>query len=78
MCCGATKPVHRNYWACALEPENQNYWAHVQQLLKPTHPRACAQKQEKPPQWEASTPQLESGPRSPQLEKSLHINKDPA
>ena len=33
-CCGATKPVCRNYWACALEPESHNYWAHVPQLLK--------------------------------------------
>ena len=21
----ATKPVHHNYWACALEPRNHNY-----------------------------------------------------
>ena len=24
-CCGATKPVHHNYWACALEPVSHNY-----------------------------------------------------
>ena len=35
-CCGATKPVRHNYWACALEPTNHNYWADVPQLLKPT------------------------------------------
>ena len=35
-CRGATKPVHHNYWACALEPESHNYWACVPQLLKPT------------------------------------------
>ena len=34
-CRGATKPVHHNYWACALEPTSHNYWAHVPQLLKP-------------------------------------------
>ena len=34
-CCGATKPVSHNYWACALEPASHNYWAHVLQLLKP-------------------------------------------
>ena len=34
-CCGATKPVRHNYWACALEPASHNYWAHVPQLLKP-------------------------------------------
>ena len=41
-CRGATKPVHHNYWACALEPASHNYWAHVPQLLKPAHPRARA------------------------------------
>ena len=35
-CCGPTKPMHHNYWACALEPVSHNYWAHVPQLLKPT------------------------------------------
>ena len=25
-CRGATKPVHHNYWACALEPVCHNYW----------------------------------------------------
>ena len=39
-CCGATKSVHHNYWACALEPTSHNYWARAPQ-------------QEKPPQWEA-------------------------
>ena len=34
-CRGATKPVHHNYWACALEPASHNYWARVPQLLKP-------------------------------------------
>ena len=24
-CCGATKPVHHNYGACALEPASHNY-----------------------------------------------------
>ena len=34
-CCGATKPVHHNYWAWALGPTNCKYWARVPQLLKP-------------------------------------------
>ena len=34
--CGAAKPVHHNYWACALEPTSHNYCTHVLQLLKPT------------------------------------------
>ena len=35
-CHGATKPVHHNYWAWALEPAIHNCWAHKPQLLKPT------------------------------------------
>ena len=38
-CCGATKPMHHNYWACALGPASHIYWARVLQLLKP----ACLQ-----------------------------------
>ena len=38
-------------------------------------PRDCAPKQEKPPEWEAHGPQLESSSDSLQLEKS---NEDPA
>ena len=68
-CCGATKPVRPNYWACALEPVSHNYWAHVPQLLKPAHCRA------RMPQLvslraattEARTPRA----RAPQQEKPL-------
>ena len=35
ICCGANKPGHHNYWACALEPTCHNYWACVSQLLSP-------------------------------------------
>ena len=75
---GATKPMCHNYRACAPAPGSRHYWAHVLQLLKPAYPRACAQQQEKPPQWEAGAVQLESSPCSLQLEKSLHSNEDPA
>ena len=34
-CCGAAKPMCRNYWACALEAASHNYWARVPQLRKP-------------------------------------------
>ena len=33
------------------------------------HPSACAPQQEKPPEWDAHAPQLESSPCSPQREK---------
>ena len=36
-CRRATKPIHHNYWACALEPVSHNCWARVPQLLKPVH-----------------------------------------
>ena len=54
-CREATKPVHHNYWACALEPASHSNWARVPQILKsaPVLPRAHAPQQEKPPQREA-------------------------
>ena len=45
--CKATQPMH-------------NYWTHMPQLPKRAYSRACAPQQEKPPQWEAHTLQLES------------------
>ena len=53
-CRRATKPVHHNDWACALEPASHNYWAHV--------PRARAPQQEKPPRWEARALQRRVAP----------------
>ena len=55
-CRGTTEPMHHNYWACALEPASHNYWARVPQLLS-LHSGARAPQKEKPPQWEAHTPQ---------------------
>ena len=60
-CHRATKPMHHNYWAWALEPASHNSWARAPQLLKPA-------RLEKSPQWEACT--TKSRPRSPQLEKA--------
>ena len=58
-CHGAAEPIHHNCWACALvpgaattEPVCRNYWNPC--VREPHAP------QEKPPQWEASTLQLES------------------
>ena len=45
-------------------------------IIESMCPRFWAPQQEKPAQWEAHTPQLESNPNSLQLEKSLH-SKDP-
>ena len=54
-CCGGTKPLCHNYWARVPATE-------------PTHARAWAP-QDKPPQWEAHTPHLESSPHSLPVEK---------
>ena len=43
--------------------------------LKFAHSKACAPHLEKPPQGEASTPQLEGHPRPPQLEKALTVTQ---
>ena len=63
------KPLCCNHRACALDPGSTT--------TKAVHPRACAPQQEKSPQPEANTPQLESIPCSPPLGKAEHINKDP-
>ena len=61
-CRGASKPVHRNYWACALQPASHHYWAHVLPTTEAHMPRARAPQQEKPPQWEAGTLQWRVAP----------------
>ena len=68
-CRGAAKPVHHNYWACALEPVSHNYWAHVPQLLKPACLEPCSTMREATAMRSPHTA-MKSGPRSPQLEKA--------
>ena len=46
--------------------------------LRPKGPRARAVQQEKPLQWDARAPQLESSPHSPQLEEEPTQQQDPA
>ena len=65
-CHKAAKPVCHHFWV-ALEPGGCNCWS----------PCAHAAQQENPLQWEAQTPQLDSSPCFPQLEKSPHSNEDP-
>ena len=47
-----------------------NYWAHMPQLLKPVRPRVSALKQEKLPQWEARTLQLEKAQAAMKIQHS--------
>ena len=68
ICQVATKPVHCNYWACALDTKSCNY----------PHSRAHPLQQEKPPQWETCPLQPERVPLLQQLEKSHHSSEDPA
>ena len=58
--CGQTKPLHHNYWARvpATEPMRPTAWT----------------PQDKPPQWEAHTPHLESSLHFSQLEK-VHLQQ---
>ena len=49
---GATKPVHHNYWALALEPESC-YWSPLEPVLW---------QQEKAPHWEAWATHLDKAP----------------
>ena len=70
-CHGATKPVRRNYWACALEPMSHNYWSPCTTTTEAHAPRAHAPQQEKPPQWEACAPQQRVAP-TPATRESPH------
>ena len=72
-CCGATKQVDHNYWACAPEPEGRNCWAHKLQLLKPQCPRVCAQPEK--PQPESSPHPLHPREERAAL-KSQHSHKN--
>ena len=74
-CLGATKPMHHNYWACALEPVSHNYWARVQQLVEPARLEPVLRNKrshhnEKP----ACSPQLEKA-RAQQQRSSAAKNK---
>ena len=71
-CWGATKPVHHNYRACALEPASLNYWAHIPQLLKPAHPRAHVP-QLLNPHAATTEAHVHSRTRMPQLLKPMRL-----
>ena len=66
-------------WHRAAEPMLHTYWlssgAQESQLLKPVHPGA---QQDKPLQWEGRATQPEGSPRSPNLGKGPHSNKEQA
>ena len=85
-CCGATRPVSHNYWACALEPVSHNYWACA---LEPVHHNywGCAPEPASHKSWSLGAYSLcsttgeatavrslctavKSSPCSPQLEKA--------
>ena len=70
-CLGVNRPMYHNYWACALEPLSH-------QLPNPMHPRDQAQKQEKPPGWEAHLPQWRVAPACWKLEKAHTAQRRPS
>ena len=55
---GKTPHDTEQLWFCALEFGSLNYWGHSLQLLKPTHPGACAPPQEKPMHHNQRVPPL--------------------
>ena len=73
-CLRTTKPVHHNYRVCARGPGSCSCWS--------LHTPACTP-QEKPPQWEAHTPQLETalthsseGPTQPKIINKSFFQKE--
>ena len=75
-CRGATKPVHRNYWACALEPVSCNYWSPRATTTEARAPRARAPQREAPA-MRSPRAATKSSPRSPQLEKARAQRRRP-
>ena len=76
-CRGATKPVHHNYWVCALDLESHNYRARVPQLLKPTRlePVLCNKRShcnEKPVHCNKEQPPLAATRESPRAATKTH------
>ena len=61
-CRGATKPMHHNYWACALGPASHNYWS-------PRTWSPCSATREATAMRSPRT-SMKSSPCSPQLEKA--------
>ena len=61
-CCGATKPAHHNYWACALEPTSHNYWSPCPWSLCSATREATAMR--------SPHTTTKSSPHSPPLEKA--------
>ena len=74
---GATKPMCHNYWTCALEPVSHDYWARMLQLLKPARLRAHAPNKRSYCNEKSMYYNYRKA-CSPQLEKSLNSNEDPA
>ena len=76
-CCGATKPVSHNDWACTLEPVSHNYWSPRATTIEAHVPRARAPQQEKPLQWQARAPQWRVAPARCNKRKPARSNEDP-
>ena len=71
--CGrATKPMHRNYWACVLQ-----LLSLCAVTTEARAPRARDPQQEKPPRWEVCAPQRRVAPARRKQKKPAHSNKDP-
>ena len=68
-CLRPTKPVRHNCWACALERGGPRLLSSHVTSTEVSDSWSLRSRQEKPPQSEAPAPQLETTPRSPQLEK---------
>ena len=77
-CLGATinKPVHHNYWTCALETRRDPQLVSPRAATTEAHvPRVCALQQEKPLQWEALAQQwrLNAAKKKINLKKKTHL-----
>ena len=68
-----TKPMCHSYWAHTLQPMSHNCWAQCGAITEACAPRACAP-QQKPPQWDARTPQWREAPAGCNYRKPMNGN----
>ena len=72
----ATEPTGHSFWARAPEASKAQLLSLSASTTEARAPSACTPRQEKPPQWEAWTPQLEKAHTQPQRPGTTkNINK---
>ena len=75
-CWGATKPMHQNYWALALEPVSCNYWSlHIESLCSATEEATTVRSLYHNTDWPPLVMTWESPSKARKTQTEIKINK---